>query len=170
MPKLVSYNVDLNLGVLHIKGAWKPDKAEKQAAWELYVEMATRIVNVPLTADEGMLREALTSFYSLFETTREILKRGGPTLAKPKAGGDLSFGLIAVGILNVCLRPLLSKWHPLLEQHEASRGLDTSQVEHERAWTRDAELRVEIETARHVLSDYALQLERVIGIPSLRGN
>jgi hypothetical protein len=34
-------------------------------------------------------------------------------VATPK-GGDLSFGLIAMTVLNKVLRPLLAQWHPEL--------------------------------------------------------
>jgi hypothetical protein len=42
--------VGLNLGVLSIKGAWKPNEQERDAAWELYVELVTRVAVVPLSS------------------------------------------------------------------------------------------------------------------------
>ncbi|WP_370135611.1 hypothetical protein [Streptacidiphilus sp. EB103A] len=68
----------LNLHVLEIAGTWEPNDAERRAAWELYVELVTRVSVVPLGTDEGLLREALSSLYSLFGTTREVLRRHGP--------------------------------------------------------------------------------------------
>ena len=50
---------------------------DQDAAWELYVEMLTRIVTQPLPADTGDEKTALDSVYSLFPTTREILQRHG---------------------------------------------------------------------------------------------
>src|SRR6266536_2347761 len=44
-----------------VSGTWVPDDAERQAAWELYVELTTRIAVVPLGPNEGLLREALSS-------------------------------------------------------------------------------------------------------------
>ncbi len=72
MPRLSKIGVELALPFLgKISGEWAPDEAERLAAWEMYVELATRITVQPLTPDEGLIREALTSYYSLFATTRE---------------------------------------------------------------------------------------------------
>ena len=40
-----------------VSGTWEPDEAERRAAWELYVELATRVAVVPLGPGEGLLRE-----------------------------------------------------------------------------------------------------------------
>src|SRR5208282_2714291 len=98
----------------------------------IYVELATRISIVELQPEEGLLREALGSLYSLFGTTREILRKYGPTVGKPKGEGRLSFGLLAVAVLNIVLRPVLSKWHPVLEDYESTKPAGMSPSEHER--------------------------------------
>jgi hypothetical protein len=100
-----------------IGGEWEPDDSEVKAAWELYVELATRISIVELQPEQGLLREALGSLYSLFGTTREILRKYGPTVGKPKGEGGLSFGLLSVAVLNTVLHPVLAKWHPVLEDY-----------------------------------------------------
>ena len=51
------------------------DDVDKKAAWELYVEMLTRIVTQPLNEQHGIEKTALDSIFSLFPTTREILKK-----------------------------------------------------------------------------------------------
>ena len=110
-----SVQVGLNLHVLQISGTWEPNEDEGKAAWELYVELVTRIAVVPLGEQEGLLREALSSLYSLFATTRDILRRYGPDVAEPKPHGQYSFGVLAVAMLNYGLRPVLARWHPALE-------------------------------------------------------
>ena len=97
--------VGLNLGVLTVSGTWKPSRVERQAAWELYVELITRIAVVPLEPGAGLLREALTSLYSLFSSTREVLRRHGPAVAQPRIDDGRSFGELAVLVLNLELRP-----------------------------------------------------------------
>ena len=79
-----------------IAGMWEPDDAEAKAAWELYVELITRVSVVELKPGEGLLREALNSLYSLVKTTREILRQYGPSVGKPKGQGKLSFGFLSV--------------------------------------------------------------------------
>ena len=44
MPRLNKASVELTVPLLgKITGEWAPDDAERQAAWEMYVELATRI-------------------------------------------------------------------------------------------------------------------------------
>ena len=116
MSKLKSYTVSIDTKIIKVSGTWEPDKNEKKAAWEMYVELVTRISTVELKPEEGFLREALNSLYSIFQTTREILRKYGPSVAKPKK--ELSFGYLAVSILNKVLRPTLSFWHPILLDYE----------------------------------------------------
>jgi hypothetical protein len=168
VPKLTSVEVSLKLPYLfEITGTWAPDEEERKAAWEMYVELVTRVATVELRPHEGLLREALSSLYSLFGTTRAILRAHGPGVAQPKRGGELSFGYLAVAILNGALRPLLARWHPLLEEHESNRPAGVSRLEHERQWEHHALLRHELEEVRQSLLRYADLLAEVSGVQSL---
>lgn len=171
MPKLTSFSVSINLpfGLGGLQGSWEPDEAEQQAAWEMYVELVTRISVVELGPAEGLLREALSSLYTLFGTTRAILREHGPGVARPKGGGDYSFGLIAVTILNQVLRPVLAEWHPGLLDYEARRPQERSQTEHEGLWPKREELRTVLGAVRITLGEYADLLAEVAGVPPLQG-
>ena len=83
----------------------------RQVAWKLYIETVTRVSTQPLTDEEGFIREALTSLYGLFATTRDTLKASRPSV--PVSGGQ-TVEHLAVTMLNHELRPFLSKWHPRL--------------------------------------------------------
>lgn len=96
-------SLNINLGVL--KTEWKPQEADREAAWELYVEMLTRIVTQPLPSEYGDEKTALDSVYKLFEITREILRRKGRECVE--------FSKIAVVVLNQIVRPFTAKWHKL---------------------------------------------------------
>ncbi|HXY86856.1 MAG TPA: hypothetical protein VEG44_00285 [Candidatus Acidoferrales bacterium] len=159
--------VGLNLGILTIQGEWVPDKEEQMAAWEMYVELVTRISVAELKEDEGLLREALSSLYTLFGTTRQILRQHGPSVAQPKDKSELSFGYLAVAILNRELRPVLAKWHPLLCDYENAKPEGVSQLEHERKWEQAQELRKILNETRLVLVDYANLLAEAAKVPSL---
>lgn len=56
----------------------EPDSTERDAAWELYVELVTRVAVQSLNPQEGLVREAMNSLYSLFGSTRQILRKAGP--------------------------------------------------------------------------------------------
>ncbi len=165
-PKSISVNLGLG-SLAGVTATWEPDESEKNAAWEMYVELVTRISVVELQPDEGLLREALTSFYSIFQSTREIMRRHGPSVAKDKGPGKVSFGYLAVVVLNQALRPVLAKWHPLLLAHEEAKPDSVSSVEHERNWDKNAELRQVLDETRDILIEYANTLSQAAGVESL---
>ncbi|GHH02882.1 hypothetical protein [Streptomyces lanatus] len=150
-----------------ISGTWEPADTERRAAWELYVELVTRVPIEELGADEGVLRETLSSLHTFFNTTREILRRYGPEVAPPMAPGHFSFGIIALTVLNRVLRPLLTSWHPRLKSYESQRPHGQDPVTHERAWQHADELRREITGARLTLLSLARTLQEVAGVCDL---
>ena len=168
MATLKSIKVSLKLPYIGgVEGTWEPDERERNAAWELYVELVTRIAVAELQPHEGLLREALSSLYSLFGTTRTILRTYGPGIAQPKGKDNISFGYLAVTILNVSLRPVLATWHPLLLDYEHTKEASVSPLEHERRWEKHEELRQVLNEVRGVLIDYANLLAQVADVPSL---
>lgn len=76
---------------------------DKIAAWEMYVELLTRITTQELKDKSGDEQTALNSVFSLFSTTREILKSNGRSCVQ--------FTKIAIIILNQKIRPFTAKWH-----------------------------------------------------------
>jgi hypothetical protein len=154
--KKLTVGLPFNLGSLEFEN----DEAQQRAAWALYVELSTRIAVQPLGENEGVLREALTSLYNIFGTTRQILREAGPEIAK----GPQSFGAIAIEVLNKGLRPLLVKWHPLLKAYEEQKPADKTSVEHEHAWERGKELREEINKVREQMVIYVEALAKIAGL------
>lgn len=110
--KLKGFNVNLpfNLGGVNIEVS----EGNAKAAWALYIELATRISTQALKKGDGSVREALSSIYSLFETTRTVLQTAGPDAASRTD----SIGPIAIRILNKGIRPFLVKWHTSLSAYE----------------------------------------------------
>ncbi|MFO0291080.1 MAG: hypothetical protein ACK507_00250 [bacterium] len=133
------------------------DSAAKKAAWLLYVELATRIATQPLRTNEGLLREALDSLHGIFEMTRQILRDAGPDVGM----AENSVGGIAMKVLNEGLRPFLAKWHPALEEWEAQRPETSSRKAHEQQWTKNNEMRDQLDDLRTNLVEYAVQLAKI---------
>lgn len=164
MPlKEVNAKIALPGGVAEIGGTWVPGDAERKAAWEMYVELVTRVTVVELKGDEGLLREALSSLYSLFETTRRILRENGSDVATAQNGGIVSFGHLAVAILNWVLRPFLATWNHQLEDYEYRRPDGVSRLEWERQWEKNAELREALTEVQASMLGYAGILGEVCG-------
>lgn len=82
---------------------WNPAEPDKDAAWELYIELLTRITTQPLTKEDGDEKTALDSIYSLFSITRSIIKSHGRDCSE--------FTKIAIIVLNQIVRPFTAKWH-----------------------------------------------------------
>ncbi|CAN2041415.1 conserved hypothetical protein [Candidatus Magnetomoraceae bacterium gMMP-15] len=84
---------------------WKPQDEDKAAAWELYVELLTRITTQNLEKFHGDEKTALESVYALFSLTRQVIKNNGR--------GCIEFTKLAIIILNQIIRPFTAKWHKL---------------------------------------------------------
>ncbi len=94
-------SLKINLKFLEME--WEPRDPDRAAAWELYIELLTRIATQPLPAKHGDEAAALQSVYSLFPLSREIIKRHGRDCAE--------FAKIAIVVLNQIIRPFTAKWH-----------------------------------------------------------
>ena len=163
MPRLANIRINLKIpGFGGISGTWEPDEAEIRAAWELYVEMATRSPLGGFSPQEGSAREALNSIYSLFDTTRAILRSYGPAVACPKGGLKLSFGYLAISMLNHVLRPLLTEWHPRLQQWERENPTLT-----EMDWPGRSDLLEALGSTESLLRQYAKLFTEVAEVPEL---
>ena len=84
---------------------WNPKDADRDAAWELYTELLTRITTQELQIEHGDEQTALESVFKIFGLTREIIKHHGRDC--------IEFTKIAVVVLNQIIRPFTAKWHRL---------------------------------------------------------
>jgi hypothetical protein len=84
---------------------WKPQDDDKAIAWELYIELFTRITTQPLNEQHGDEKTALLSIYALFDITRQALKSHTRNCTE--------FAKIAIIVLNQVVRPFTAKWHKL---------------------------------------------------------
>ena len=123
------------------------ETADKDAAWELYIEMLTRIVTQPLPSDVGDEETALISVYSLFGVTREILRRRGRR--------TVQFSKVAIPVLNQVIRPFTAKWH----RESLAGAFDTDAGR--------AEFRADLEALRADLLKYNRLLAEIAGVEDL---
>jgi len=130
-------------------------------AWQLFIETVTRVAIQPLDDQQGLLREAMTSLYGLFATTRDILKSSRPSIPAP---GSQTVEHFAVTMLNWELRPFLSRWHPRLRQFEHEHP-DSP----EDAWPEALACRGELRQTQEHLRRYALGFARLAGVREPEG-
>jgi len=113
--------LQLKLGFLDME--FGPQDADRKAAWELYVELATRISTQPLPPGLGDDGKALASLYSLFQTTRDIMKRHGPAA--------IHFTRIGIAVLNRVLRPFLARWHGVINAEKSPDAITLQEFRHQ---------------------------------------
>ncbi len=133
-------SLKINLQFLEME--WNPNDVDKDAAWEMYIELITRVATQDLLPEHGDEATALTSIYELFDITRDVIKRKGRHCE--------SFTKIAVIILNQRIRPFTAEWHKV----SAAGGF--SNTETCNAFRADlAELQQVLRTYSQMLSDMA---------------
>jgi len=129
----------LSLGVTFVKEwlsrPWSSNEAaDEKAAWEMYIEMITRITTQQLPPEHGDEKTALKSVYSLFKITRRVLKEHGRHCD--------AFPKIAITILNQQVRPFTAKWH--------AKRLNNAFDDPDQC----AEFRAELESLQEILRTY----------------
>lgn len=132
--------IKLNAGFAEME--FSPKDPDRDAAWELYVELLTRITTQPLAPDHGDEQTALESVYSLFGLTRQTLKSQGRHCTE--------FAKIAVIVLNQVIRPFTAKWHGALLAGEFNQPRHRQEFREELA-----ELQVKLRQYSRMLADLA---------------
>ncbi len=140
---MTSLKIKLNF----LEMEWKPQDADKNAAWELYIELLTRISTQYLASEHGDEKPALESVYKLFDLTRNIIKKHGRDC--------IEFTKLAVVVLNQKIRPFTAKWHKqslagAFQNHETCRIF-----------------RQELEVLQKSLKNYTRMLADMAGVEDL---
>ena len=126
---------------------WQPQEADKEAAWELYIELLTRVTTQPLARQDGDEEAALASVHALFPLTRAIIRGHGRDCTE--------FTKIAIVVLNQVIRPFTAKWH---RRSLAQAFEDPAQC---------AEFRRELQALQGTLGTYTKMLAEMAGVEDL---
>lgn len=130
-----------------LEADWQPKDEDKDAAWELYIELLTRIATQPLPKEHGDEITALESVHKLFDITRQIIKQHGRLC--------IEFTKIAILILNQKIRPVTAKWHKLMLEGAFNKEEKRN------------EFRAELEDLQSVLRVYTKMLSDMAGVEDL---
>ncbi|MBE8473038.1 toll/interleukin-1 receptor domain-containing protein [Streptomyces justiciae] len=140
-----------------------PSESERMAAFDIQVELVTRIGVQELAPGTGSLREALTSLKSLIDFTRATLHTYSVGLERGSAGGAPTVQSLAYGLINDVIRPFTSTWHPRLAAYEARCPTDTAPLDHETAWPEADAMRAELAALQGPLRTIADRLGGISG-------
>ncbi|UMP02757.1 toll/interleukin-1 receptor domain-containing protein [Amycolatopsis sp. EV170708-02-1] len=142
--------------------------AERDAAHRVLNELTTRVPFQPLADDHGLLRDALTSLHELFKRTRSIRDAMPSQALRDSTTTRPGLRTVTNRLLEEILRPLLSRWHPALDEHFDLRPGNVGRRTHERAWEHHDQLRAELEHLRPELQEVAEELALISGSPKPR--
>ena len=123
---------------------WAPRDADRALAWDVYVELRTRIATQDLKDDEGDDVTALTSIYRLFPLTRERMQHHGVACSNA--------GALLTAFLNEKVRWFTAKWHKVSTDQRWKDNPDESRPEFR------TELRDKLQPVLRRLADALSQL------------
>ncbi|KIM06856.1 MAG: hypothetical protein KU38_11715 [Sulfurovum sp. FS08-3] len=139
----------LKINTPFLEMEFKPQDEDRAAAWDLYIELLTRITTQPLHEGSGDEKTALDSIFAIFALTRTTLKTHGYRCQE--------FAKIAIVVLNQRIRPFTAKWHKL--SIEGAFG-DLEQCK---------AFREELKQLQEVLNIYTQMLGDMAGVENLIG-
>ena len=137
----------LRISAPFLEMEWNPSDPDKDAAWELYIELLTRITTQPLKDTHGDEKTALESIYSMFSLTRSIIKTHGR--------GCIEFTKIAIVVLNQIVRPFTAKWHRIV----VNGGLEKKEI--------CRQFRNELTNLQEILRNYTRMLAHMAGVEDI---
>lgn len=114
MPEIKEGSFTLDLGVIKLSGKLSED--DRQCAWELYTEIATRVAAVGKRNDHTaedfrgeLYAESLTSLYNLFQECRGIMRKF--PVGRITSRNQEHLGVLISRVLADVIRPFLEKWN-----------------------------------------------------------
>lgn len=117
---------EVELGIGKQKIVMRPNHQDAQIAYQLWVEVSTRKIGLPIDLEHDVIAEVYNSWYEFFGVTRELIKN----IPAAKVRGSEStqqLVCIAVEVLNEGLRPHLTTWQARFRRWY-DRALNTSEA------------------------------------------
>ena len=107
--KFSDFEIDsAELGLGDHKVSFKPNDTDRQIAYNIWVELSTRKIGLPIDVEDDVIAEVYDSWYSFFAVTREIIK--DIPVSKVRGSSTSKIVDLSVEVLNEGLRPHLTKW------------------------------------------------------------
>ncbi len=110
LEEVIRFDDDDDENERYLDESWAPTEADRNFAWDMYVELKTRITTQTLDRDHGNDRAALNSVYTLFPKVRESAQCHGTDCGNS--------ALLVINFLNANVRSFTAKWHGKSENDE----------------------------------------------------
>ena len=152
-------------GLENAKVTLRPNDTDRQIAYQIWVELSTRKIGLPIDLEHDVIAEVYDSWYSFFSITRELLK--DVPVRKFRRTDTAKIIDLTIAVLNDGLRPHLTKWQaryrrwyePAFRREE---HIDLSPQEVQRGYPKYTELEAELLEVNKNLIAYRQQMKRLI--------
>jgi hypothetical protein len=107
--RLKSFEIEkAELGIGAGKITLKPNDTDRQVAYQIWVELSTRKIGLPIDLNNDVVAEIYDSWHNFFGVTRELIK----SVPVSRAADDNTRKIInlSIEVLNDGLRPHLTLW------------------------------------------------------------
>ncbi len=141
----------------------KPNTVDRQVAYEIWVELATRKIGLPIALDDDVVTEIYDSWHAFFGVTRELIK----TIPVTRATSPSTRAIIrlSIEVLNQGLRPHLTMWQARFRhwsEGERAKPLGCDPQELQKRFPRWAQLSAELLAVNDVLIAYRRKMEEIV--------
>ena len=99
---------EAEFGIGNQKIKFKANHQDLQIAYQIWIELSTRKIGLPIDLNNDVIIEIYDSWYSFFNITRELLK--DIPISKFKNRNTEKLINLSIDLLNNGLRPHLTKW------------------------------------------------------------
>ncbi len=160
------YEIDqAEIGTGNGKLRFKPNITDRQVAYSIWVELSTRKIGLPIDLNHDVIGEIYNSWYEFFGVTRELIK--SIPVNKLKNESTRQIISLSINVLNVGLRPHLTKWQARFRHWYAAELekddndlIDPQSIQ--KNFPKYDELKADIEKMNANLMNYRNKLERLV--------
>ena len=107
-----------------VRSKFYPDYTEKQIAYEIWVELSTRKIGLPIDLENDVIIEIYDSWYRFFSISRELIRK--IPVQKLNSKGTKFIVDVSLKILNQQLRMHLTKWQARYRKWHETQDLTDS--------------------------------------------
>jgi hypothetical protein len=163
LKSFVIEKAELGIGVGKI--TLTPNEADRQVAYQIWVELSTRKIGLPIDLQNDVVDEIYDSWHKFFTVTRELIK----SVPVSRAADDSTRKIInlSIEVLNEGLRPHLTLWQARFrtwydQQLKASTGAYVEPQDLQAKFPRFQDLSTDLMNVNQNLIAYRAAMRRIV--------
>ncbi len=165
--KLKLKDISISIGSVRYQYSIERSYSNLEIANRIYTELATRKAALPIDEENDIIDEVYNSFYKLFQTTREEVKKIEGELLRESPKESQKLIQLVMNILNKGVRPHLTqyqgrfkRWYELELQKDSNKNLSPQQIQKKFPYYND--LIQSLKQVNNVLQEYSKNLHNFI--------